>query len=136
MSAFTTLDIAGSGMHVSRFWLDTISHNLANVNTVRGGNEEPFRAQMVVARERLATAGGPGRGVEVAAVMRQPGEPTRVFDPDHPSADAQGYVTMPLVDLAGQMTDLILATRSYQMNVQVLQDAREAYQTALRIGQR
>jgi len=74
--------------------------------------------------------------VEVAAVMRQPGEPTRVFDPDHPSADAQGYVTMPLVDLAGQMTDLILATRSYQMNVQVLQDAREAYQTALRIGQR
>ena len=59
-----------------------------------------------------------------------------MFDPDHPSADAQGYVTMPLVDLAGQMTDLILATRSYQMNVQVLQDAREAYQTALRIGQR
>ena len=50
MSAFTTLDIAGSGMHVSRFWLDTIAHNLANVNTVRSADEEPFRAQMVVAR--------------------------------------------------------------------------------------
>ncbi|MCO6502215.1 MAG: flagellar basal body rod protein FlgC [Acidimicrobiales bacterium] len=136
MSVFGTLDIAGSGMHVSRFWLDTISHNLANANTVRPGDEEPFRAQMVVARERLSTAGGPGQGVEVSAVIRQQGDPVRVFDPAHPEADAQGYVTMPLVDLAGQMADLILATRSYQMNVQVLQDAREAYQSALKIGQR
>jgi len=136
VSAFTTLDIAGSGMHVSRFWLDTLAHNLSNVNTVRSADEEPFRAQMVVARERLAAAGGPGRGVEVAAVVRQQGEPSIVYHPDHPSANAQGYVTMPLVDMAGQMADLIIATRSYQMNVQVLQDAREAYQTALRLGQR
>jgi len=72
----------------------------------------------------------------VAAVVRQQGEPSIVYHPDHPSANAQGYVTMPLVDMAGQMADLIIATRSYQMNVQVLQDAREAYQTALRLGQR
>ncbi|MFO7299351.1 MAG: flagellar basal body rod protein FlgC [Actinomycetes bacterium] len=136
MTAFVTLDIAGSGLHVSRFWLDTISHNLSNVNTVRPGDEEPFRAQMVIAREKVSAVGGPGRGVEVAAVMRRPGDPARVYDPQHPEADEQGYVTMPHVDLAGQMADLILATRSYQINVQVLQDAREAYQTALRIGQR
>lgn len=130
MSMFHTLDIAASGMGLSRFWMDTIGHNLANSNTVRSGDEEPFRAQMVLARERQ------GGGVEIAGAIRQEGDPTRVFDPAHPASDDNGYVTLPVIDLAGQMTDLIVASRSYQMNLEVLRDAREAYQSALNLGRR
>lgn len=135
MSTFGSLDIAASGLGVSKFWMDTIGHNLANVNTVRAADEEPFRAQLVVAQENR-TAFGVGRGASVAAVVRQEGDAPLTFDPAHPLADENGYVAGPVVDMAGQMTDLIVASRSYQMNLQVLRDAREAYQAALRLGQR
>lgn len=135
MSTFGSLDIAASGLGVSKFWMDTIGHNLANVNTVRAADEEPFRAQLVVAQENR-TALGVGRGASVAAVVRQEGDAPLTFDPDHPLADEDGYVAGPVVDMAGQMTDLIVASRSYQMNLEVLRDAREAYEAALRLGQR
>lgn len=135
MSTFGSLDIAASGLGVSKFWMDTIGHNLANVNTVRSGDEEPFRAQMVVAQEQKSPL-GTGRGAGVAGVIRQEGDAPLQFDPDHPLADEDGYVTGPVVDMAGQMADMIVASRSYQMNLEVLRDAREAYQAALRLGQK
>lgn len=135
MSTFGAIDIAASGLGVSKFWMDTIGHNLANVNTVRPAGEEPFRAQLVVAQE-VGQPGGVGQGSRVAAVVRQEGDAPIRFDPAHPLADEDGYVTDPVVDMAGQMTDLIVASRSYQMNLRVLEDAREAYQAALRLGQR
>jgi len=137
MDAFSTLDIGRSGVGFSRYWLDTIAHNMANVNTVRPAGEEPFRQRLVVARE---VAGGPhapnGSGVEVGDLVEDGGDAARLFDPTSPLADAQGYVTQPLVDLSGQMTDLILANRTYQLNLRTIETAREAYQSALRIGQR
>lgn len=135
MSTFGALDVAASGLGVSKFWLDTIGHNLANVNTVRPGDEEPFRAQMVVARERPSPT-GVGRGAAVVDVVRQEGDASLRFDPGHPLADENGYVVEPVIDMAGQMADLIIASRSYQMNLEMLRSAREAYQAALRLGQK
>ncbi|MEX1004704.1 MAG: flagellar basal body rod protein FlgC [Acidimicrobiia bacterium] len=134
MSAFSTFDIAGSALGTSQFWLDTIGHNLANLNTVRPGDEEPFRAHMVVAQEIRGLNASQGRGVAVTAVVEQGGDAPRIFDPENPMADEDGYVVHPVVDLGGQMTDLIIAQRSYQANLQVVSEAREAYQSALRIG--
>jgi flagellar basal-body rod protein FlgC len=106
------------------------------VNTVRPAGEEPFRARFVVAQALGAEFAPTGSGVEVGAVVEDGRDPTRVHDPQHPLADAAGYVTQPVVDLAGQMTDLMLANRTYQMNLKTVETAREAYQSALRIGQR
>lgn len=135
MSTFASLDIAASGLGVTKFWMDTIGHNLANVNTVRAAGEEPFRAQLVVAQENRSVVGA-GQGSRVAAVVRQEGDAPLTFDPSHPLANEAGYVVGPVIDMAGQMTDLIVASRSYQMNLQVLRSARESYEAALRLGQR
>jgi len=56
-------------------------------------------------------------------------------DPNHPHADEDGNVTLPVVDLTAQMHDLIVANRTYQANARTIQTAHEAYQSALRIGQ-
>jgi flagellar basal-body rod protein FlgC len=137
MTTFSIMDVGRTGVGFSRYWMDTIAHNLANVNTVTPGGEEPFRARFVVAQ---ALGRGPfapnGSGVGVAAVREAEGDPPRAYDPDHPLADADGVVTLPVVDLAGQLTDLIAANRSYQMNLKSVETGREAYQAALRLGQR
>jgi len=137
MDAFSTLDIGRTGVGFARYWMDTIAHNMANVNTVRAPGEEPFRQRLVVAREAASTVHAPtGSGVEVGDLVADARDPARVYDPNSPMADAQGDVTQPVVDLAGQMSDLMLANRTYQLNLKSIETAKEAYQSALRIGQR
>ena len=133
MGAFDTIDIAATGADVSQTWLDAIAHNLANMNTVRATDEEPFRAMLVHAEEALDPS-GKGAGSQVREIIRSDGDPMWVYDPDHPLADEEGYVVRAVVDVAAQMSDLIVAQRSYQMNLQVIRSGEEAYQSALRIG--
>lgn len=133
MSAFSTIDIARTGVGFSHAWMDTIAHNLANVSTVRPAGEQPFRARLVVAQQQRAE-GGAGAGVRVAGILQDSSDPARVSDPGNPLADADGYVTQPVVDMSGQMADLMVASRTYQANLSAIQSGREAYETALRIG--
>jgi flagellar basal-body rod protein FlgC len=133
MGAFDALDIARSGADVSQLWLEAIAHNIANVNTIRSADEEPFRAQLIHAEEALDD-NGVGQGTRAVEVVRSDGDPMLVFDPDHPLANEQGYVIRPVVDLAKEMADMIAAQRSYQMNLQVIKTNEETYQAALRIG--
>lgn len=133
MGMFGALDIAASGARLSRVWLDAIADNVANVNTVRTAGEEPFRARMVEAVP-VEGDGGEGGGVAVAAIRTDPRPPDVVYDPENPLADENGNVTRPVVDLATQMTDLLIASRSYQANLAVMDRARDAYLKALEIG--
>ena len=136
MTTFSSMDIGRTGVGFAHHWLEAVAHNLTNVSTDTPGDGEPFRARMLVARpnadDRLAPTGS---GVHVAEVRSAEGDPPRRYEPGHPLADADGYVTGPVVDLAGQMTDLVLAQRTYQANLQTIQTAREAYTAALRLGQ-
>ena len=127
---FGALDAAASGVNLGRTWMDVVANNVANVDTVRGPGEQPFRASFVVAEAREGT-----EGVAVAGLREAPGAPDVVFDPDSPLADAQGYVTRPKVDLAEEMTNMLMASRLYQVNLSVMQQARDSYSQALRIGQ-
>lgn len=136
MGIFDGIDVARTGIGFADRWIETISHNLANVNTVRSGDEEPFRARLLVAAEQETGISEHGSGVAVSDVRRSQGEAARVLDPEHPLADEDGYVVLPVVDMAGQMTDLLIAQRTYQANLRALSSAQEAYQAALRIGQR
>jgi flagellar basal-body rod protein FlgC len=131
MSIFGALDVSGSGLTLFRTWMDAVSDNIANVDTVRPMNEAAFRQRFVVAE---ADEYGKGGGVRVAGVELGDPEGQVVYDPGNPLADERGMVRRPDVDLAGQMTQLIMAQRGYQANLAVVERARAAYEQALEIG--
>ena len=130
MTIFAAIGIAGSGLTVHRKWLDAVSDNLANANTVRATDEEAFKQKYVIAQE-ITTGDG---GVQVAGIKEGSGEGRLVYEPDHPLADEQGYVRYPDIDMSSQMTQLIMAQRGYQANAAVVDRAKETYQAALQIG--
>jgi flagellar basal-body rod protein FlgC len=130
---FSSIDIANTGLGYNKYWLDTIAHNIANVNTTTAVGQEPFRARMVVAMP-LDTNSSAGGGVYVGQVLDQQGEPEMAFDPDNPMSDDKGYVQGAVVDLAGELGDLILASRTYQANMTVFKESRDALQTTTTLG--
>ncbi|WP_284754195.1 flagellar basal body rod C-terminal domain-containing protein [Arthrobacter sp. efr-133-R2A-120] len=126
---FDAIGIAGSALTVHRKWLDAVSDNLANINDVSRTSGKAFQARYVEAAE-----GGDGNGVYVKSTPQGSATGRLVYQPDHPLADAQGYVRYPDIDLSEQMGALIVAQRGYQANAQVVDRARETYQAALEIG--
>ena len=129
MSMFGALNAASSGVALGQNWMDATSDNIANINTVRPAGQEPYRAKVVVAQSLPGTA-----GVGLAGEVQQGGEPEVAYDPDNPLADADGYVTRPVVDMGTEMTNMLMASRLYQANLSTITTAREAYQAALGIG--
>jgi len=138
-SVFSALETSRNGLGVYKAWLDAIADNIANVNTVRPAGEEAFAARYVVAEAvdyGDAAAPGIGRGARVDGVRFGSTEGRLVYAPDHPYADDEGMIRVPDIDVNEQMTSLIVAQRSYQANVSVVERARAAYEAALRIGSR
>jgi flagellar basal-body rod protein FlgC len=128
MGLFDIYGISGSGVALSQTWMDAISDNIANVNTVRRTSQTAFQARYVTAAEAS------GGGVDVTGVAL--GDPNGVVvnDPSNPLADAQGNVRRPDINLGDQMSYLIMAQRSYQANLAVVQRATDAYTAALQLG--
>jgi flagellar basal-body rod protein FlgC len=129
---FEGLSITGSGMHVHKRWMDAISDNIANVNTVRRTSEAAFQSRYVIAQ--AVENGSTGAGVAVAGIDLSSPEGRLVYDPNHPLADANGLVRLPDVDLAEQLTTMIMAQRGYQANISTLERARAGYQAAIAMG--
>lgn len=143
MSVFKTFQIAASGLTAERLRMDTIANNLANANTTRTEEGGPYRRQVPVfapildksmKRSVTAQTGFSGAGVQVVGVISDPSEPRLVYDPQHPDANADGYVEMPNVHVVKEMVDLITATRAYEANIVALNSAKTMAQRALEIG--
>jgi flagellar basal-body rod protein FlgC len=132
MAIFGAIDTSASGLRVYRTWLDAVSDNIANLNTVRPTGQEAFRGRYVLA-EAVGDEGS-GRGARVVGAVFGNAEGRLVHDPGHPLADADGMVRYPDIDLSEQMTHLIMAQRGYQANLAVVERARDAYQAALGLG--
>jgi flagellar basal-body rod protein FlgC len=132
MGMFDALQAAGSGMNVFKTWLDSTANNVANMNSISltpGG--EPFKTELVIAQ---ANEDGQGPGAHVVEITHRTEDASPEFDPQNPFADpVTGEVKRPSVDMGEQLTNLIAAQRGYQANVSVLQQARDAYQAALRL---
>jgi flagellar basal-body rod protein FlgC len=128
MSAFEMLRIANTSLGMHQTWLDALANNIANANTVRGTGENAFQAQMVNATSR---ADG---GVDVASIELGDAAGRLTYMPDHPLADADGYVRVPDMDMGSQMSQLIMAQRGFQASVQVTKSAQDTYSSALQIG--
>ncbi|HKG38788.1 MAG TPA: flagellar basal body rod protein FlgC [Conexibacter sp.] len=149
MGLFDAIDVAGSGLAAERLRMDVTAGNLANAQTTQGANGQPYRRREVVLQE--AQAGGqsfgsmltsavagsasasPVNGVQVAGVVEDPAAPRRVYDPGHPDADAQGYVSLPNVNPVTEMVDLIGASRSYEANVTAMQAAKQIFSKTLEL---
>ena len=132
MSTFDSLRIAGSGLYSHRKWMDAVSDNIANINTVNGPGEGAFQERMIVAE--AADYGSGQGGVRVAGTVLGSAEGRMVYEPDSELADANGYVRYPDIDLGDQMTQLLMAQRGYQANLATIERATNAYQSALQLG--
>jgi flagellar basal-body rod protein FlgC len=141
MSLFGGLEISASALTAERLRMDVTAENLANAQTTRGANGQPYRRKEVVLQEQPGSFGaslsaamnGRGGGVQVAAVIEDQTPLKRVYDPGHPDADAQGYVAMPNVDTVTEMVDLIGAQRAYEANVTAMQAAKQMFARTLEL---
>ncbi len=129
---FEALGVTASGMNVHKKWMDAISDNVANVNTVRRTTDDPFRSRYVIAQ--ALEDGGTGGGVAVAGIELSKTQSKMAYSPDHPLADENGYVRAPDIDMGSQMSQLIMAQRGFQASVSTTKHAQDTYAAALQIG--
>ncbi len=119
---------AGSSLTAQRLRMDVISSNIANANTTRGVDGQPYQRKEVVLREAAgASFEEVLGGVQVEAIAADTSPTRRVYDPGHPDADGRGYVQMPNVNPVTEMVDLITATRGYEANVQAMNAAKQMF---------
>ena len=144
MSLFDAIDTAASGLSAERLRMDVTAENLANAQTTKGADGQPYRRKVVELQEATpngfgATLGsalqrqGANAGVRVAGISQDPTPNRLVYDPGHPDADARGYVSMPNVQPVTEMVDLISASRGYEANVTVMQTAKQMFSKTLDI---
>lgn len=146
MSDLSGFRISGSGMSAQRARLNTISENIANINTTQTPEGGPYRRKDVVFEstpdaqsfnDLVLNQGGPGAKadrVQVSEVIYDKKAPLMKFEPNHPDANDDGYVAYPNVNLMEEMTNMIQATRAYEANVQAVQATKDMALSALEIG--
>lgn len=134
MSLFNIFNISGSAMTAQAQRLNVVASNLANVDSTTGADGKPYRAKQVVFGT-VPMGGQAGAGVKVAAVVEDAAPMKVVYDPKHPMADGQGYVTLPNVNVVDEMVNMISASRSYQNNVDVMNTSKSLLLKTLTIGQ-
>ncbi|HZF44364.1 MAG TPA: flagellar basal body rod protein FlgC [Sphingomonadaceae bacterium] len=139
------VEISRSALNVEWQRLQVIAQNLANLNTTRTANGEPFRPMRLLSgpdidfATMMARGGRAARdvgGVRVMGMEASGGNLRRVHEPGHPHADAQGFVSYPDIDHAGEMTLMIKTSRAYEANLTTMNIARQMYARALDIGKR
>jgi flagellar basal-body rod protein FlgC len=145
MSMFGGMEISASALTAQRLRMTVTAENLANAQTTRGADGQPYRRKEVVLQSvndggfgaQLSAAmggrGGRAGGVEVAGIQEDQTNGKLVYDPGHPDANEQGYVTMPNVDTVTEMVDLIDAQRAYEANVTALQASKSMFAKTLEI---
>lgn len=146
MGLFQAFDISASGMTAERFRTDIIAQNIANVNTTRTEDGTPYRRKIVTFSEKQVTpfsdyyntsrnAGRIGNGVKVSSVKEdKETDFVMEYDPSHPDADKNGYVSYPNVNTVTEMTNLIDATRAYEANTTAFDASKSMAQAGLQIG--
>lgn len=144
MDFLTGMRVSSSGMTAQRLRMNTISSNIANINTTRTPEGGPYRRKDVVLEampeqktfgEILHTEVDRNMNrVQVSDVHIDRGAPTMKFEPNHPDANAEGYVAYPNINLMEEMTNMIQATRSYEANVSALNASKGMAMSALEIG--
>ncbi len=115
--------------------LNAVASNLANADSVAGADGKAYRARQVVFEAVPVADGVQGAaGVKVSSVIEDATPPRRIYDPRHPNADGDGYVSMSNVNVVDEMVNMISASRAYQTNVDVMNTARSLLVKTLSLG--
>ncbi|MEN9776519.1 MAG: flagellar basal body rod protein FlgC [Verrucomicrobiota bacterium] len=128
-----------SALDAERTRVDIVSQNLANANVTRAADGQPYKRKQVVFESLVNNAGAnPNSGSTIRVTrVESDNRPFReVFKPDHPDADARGYVRYPNVNVHEEMVDLIASSRAFEANIAVVKNARQLAQQAMAIGKR
>ncbi|MBB6624225.1 flagellar basal body rod protein FlgC [Clostridium gasigenes] len=133
MSMFNSMRISASGLSAERLRMDTITSNMSNATTTRGKDGKPYVRKVAVFQESLDNEKGLN-GVKAVGILEDKSPLRTVFDPSHPDANKEGYVTMPNVNVLNEMADMISASRSYEANVDTLNASKSMFMKSLEIG--
>ena len=150
MGMFSSINIASSALSVERLRLDVIGNNIANAETTRTTEGGPFRRSRVIVRPAVEQPywrspflpsnlyNGIGHGVRAVKIEKDDAPPVLKYDPTHPdrimSGPREGYVEMPNVKVVDEMVDMISASRAYEANVTLIENAKAAFMKALEIS--
>ncbi|HEY4810005.1 MAG TPA: flagellar basal body rod protein FlgC [Solirubrobacteraceae bacterium] len=151
MGLFDAISIAGTGLAAERIRMDVTAENLANANTTKAANGQPYQRQEVELQQRgssdfggaLSSALHPGAGagapasaataggVQVSGIVADSTPDQQVYDPGNPEANAKGYVKLPNISTVTEMTDLISESQSYQSDVTAMQTSKSMFTSML-----
>jgi flagellar basal-body rod protein FlgC len=146
MSLSNVFNIAGSAMSAQNTRLNTTASNIANAETVSSSMDQTYRARhpvfATVFQGQQGTGGSlfedqgqAGQGVQVSGIIEDSSNLEARYEPNHPSADKDGYVYYPNVNVVEEMADMISASRSFQTNVEIMNTAKTMMQKVLTLGQ-
>ena len=135
MALLNVFDVSGSGMAAQTVRLNSIASNIANAQSVAENPEDTYRARYPVFQAALDTAMGETGGVTVPGVVESDKPLTIRYEPDHPYANEEGYVTYPNVSVTEEMANMISTSRAFQINVEVMNTSKTLAERVLTLGQ-
>ncbi|KJV07084.1 flagellar basal body rod protein FlgC [Methylocucumis oryzae] len=137
MSSLNIFGIAGSGMNAENLRLNLVSSNVANANAVSSSEGDVYKSRQPVFAAQLKSVldkRQPGSEVRVLGVIESDAPPIMQYEPNHPMADANGFIYKPNVNTIEEMANMMSASRSYQNNVEVLDTAKQLILQTLKLG--
>lgn len=142
MGLTTIFDVAGSGMNAQSTRLNTTASNIANAEAAGSSTDEVYRGRhpvfstmMLNEMQGFGIGGEESAAVKVDGIIESDAPLQPRYEPEHPKADENGYVYYPNVNVVEEMTNMISASRSFQMNVEVMNSAKQMVQRVLTLGQ-
>ena len=137
MSLFKAFDISGSALHAQSVRLNTVSSNMANANSVSSSTDETYRAKQPVFKAIMNDMDNEmtGTGVRVEQIIESQAPLRTEYNPGHPYANEEGFITLPNVNMVEEMANMISTSRSYQTNVEVMNTAKQMMLRTLQLGQ-
>lgn len=134
MNAFSAMQISASGLSAERLRMDTITSNMANANTTRSADGSGAYVRKIAVFQEALDENNNLAGVKAVEIIDDDSPLKQEYDPTHPDADENGYVTKPNVDVLTEMADMMVATRSYEANVDTFNSLKSMFSKALEIG--
>lgn len=134
MNAFSSMQISATGLAAERLRMDTITSNMANASTTRSADGSGSYVRKVAVFQEALDENRNMAGVKAVKIEDDKSPLRKVYDPTHPDADETGYVTMPNVNVLNEMADMMVATRSYEANIDTFNSLKSMFSKALEIG--
>jgi flagellar basal-body rod protein FlgC len=134
MDSFNVFNISASALDAQRKRINVIASNMANVHSTRTEDGEPYKRKDIVFEAIPVDSKEKLEGVRVSEIVVDNTLPLQVYDPGHPDADKEGYVSMPNINIIEEMVNMMMATRAYEANISAFNMSKDLFMKALEIG--